>query len=55
MHILPAAPHGTTDHMSPDHAAVPNDQPRPFVWHKTADDILDTLAAYCDRISDSGH
>ena len=32
-----------------------NDQPRPFVWHKTADDILDTLAAYCDRISDSGH
>ncbi|HET8621546.1 MAG TPA: hypothetical protein VFM27_21435 [Acidimicrobiales bacterium] len=23
MHILPAAPHGTTDQMSPDHAAVP--------------------------------
>jgi transposase len=32
-----------------------NDQPRPFVWHKTADEILDNLAAYCDRISDSGH
>jgi len=32
-----------------------NDNPRPFVWHKTADEILDTLAAYCARISDSGH
>ncbi len=32
-----------------------NDQPRPFVWHKTADEILDNLAAYCSRISDSGH
>ena len=32
-----------------------NQNPRPFVWHKTADEILDTLAAYCERISDSGH
>jgi transposase len=32
-----------------------NDEPRPFVWHKTADEILDNLAAYCARISDSGH
>jgi transposase len=32
-----------------------NDNPRPFVWHKTADDILDSLAAYCQRINDSGH
>jgi transposase len=32
-----------------------NDDPKPFVWHKTADEILDTLAAYCQRISDSGH
>ncbi len=32
-----------------------NDDPRPFVWHKTADEILDTLANYCERISDSGH
>jgi len=32
-----------------------NDNPRPFVWHKTADEILDSLAAYCSRISDSGH
>jgi transposase len=32
-----------------------NTNPQPFVWHKTADEILDTLAAYCQRISDSGH
>jgi transposase len=32
-----------------------NDEPKPFVWHKTADEILDSLAAYCQRISDSGH
>jgi transposase len=32
-----------------------NEQPKPFVWHKTADEILDSLASYCNRISDSGH
>ncbi|MGC4984477.1 IS630 family transposase, partial [Streptomyces sp. DT193] len=32
-----------------------NDQPRPFVWTKTADAILDKVAAYCHRISDSDH
>ncbi len=32
-----------------------NDDPRPFVWHKTADEILESLAAYCQRINDSGH
>lgn len=32
-----------------------NDDPKPFVWHKTADEILDSLAAYCQRINDSGH
>jgi transposase len=31
-----------------------NENPRPFVWLKTADEILDTLARYCERISDSG-
>jgi hypothetical protein len=29
--------------------------PTPFVWQKTADEILDSLAAYCQRINDSGH
>ena len=32
-----------------------NDNPRPFVWHRTADEILQTLASYCERISGSGH
>ena len=32
-----------------------NKNPRPFVWTKTADEILDTLAAYCERIIDSAH
>jgi transposase len=32
-----------------------NDDPKPFVWHKTADEILDNLATYCERISNSGH
>ncbi|MFD3706106.1 IS630 family transposase [Nocardia sp. NPDC058658] len=32
-----------------------NSAPKPFVWTKTADEILETLAAYCQRINDSGH
>ena len=32
-----------------------NDEPRPYVWHKTADEIFDSLAFYCQRISESGH
>jgi hypothetical protein len=32
-----------------------NENPKPFVWHKTADEILDSLAAYCKRINDSAH
>jgi transposase len=32
-----------------------NDDPRPYVWHKTADEIFDSLAQYCQRISESGH
>ena len=32
-----------------------NDEPKPFVWHKTADQILESLASYCQRINDSGH
>src|SRR5689334_9921347 len=32
-----------------------NDDPKPYVWHKTADEILDSLAAYCQRINDSDH
>jgi transposase len=32
-----------------------NDNPRPYMWTKTADQILETLAAYCNRINESGH
>jgi len=32
-----------------------NDDPKPYVWHKNADEILDSLASYCQRINDSGH
>ena len=32
-----------------------NKDPRPFIWTKTADEILETLAAYCGLITGSGH
>jgi transposase len=32
-----------------------NADPKPFIWTKTADEILETLAAYCQRINDSAH
>lgn len=35
--------------------AVHNQEPKPFVWTKTADEILANVARFCQRISDSGH
>jgi transposase len=32
-----------------------NDNPRPFLWTKTADQILESIARYCTRINDSRH
>lgn len=32
-----------------------NDNPRPYVWTKTADQILASIGTYCARINDSGH
>jgi transposase len=32
-----------------------NANPKPFVWKKTAEEILDSLAKYLKRISDAGH
>jgi len=32
-----------------------NEDPRPYVWTKTADEILDSIAAFCQRISGAGH
>ena len=32
-----------------------NENPKPYVWTKTADEILAKLAAFCARTSDSEH
>jgi hypothetical protein len=32
-----------------------NDNPRPYVWTKTADQILETITRYCTTNNDSGH
>jgi len=32
-----------------------NEDPKPFIWAKTADEILERLAGYLNRINDSGH
>lgn len=32
-----------------------NAQPKPFIWTKSADQILDSIARYCRRINDSPH
>jgi hypothetical protein len=32
-----------------------NNNLRPFVWTKTADEILESITRYCKRLNDSGH
>jgi transposase len=32
-----------------------NDNPKPYVWTKTADQILETIGRYCSRINQSRH
>jgi transposase len=34
---------------------ITNSKPKSFIWTKTADQILSTIARFCKRISDSGH
>jgi transposase len=34
---------------------VSNEDPKPFVWTKSADEILESVAAFCKRTSNSGH
>jgi transposase len=34
---------------------IHNEAPKPFVWTKTADEILDSITRFCLRTSDSGH
>ncbi|MGH8733929.1 MAG: hypothetical protein ACREVB_09630, partial [Burkholderiales bacterium] len=38
-----------------EYLSVHNHDPKPFVWTKTADQILASVARFCQRISDSGH
>ncbi len=38
-----------------DYLAIYNENPKPFVWTKTADQILESLQHYCKRINDSLH
>ncbi|MGP3689677.1 IS630 family transposase [Streptomyces sp. IBSNAI002] len=38
-----------------DWIATWNSDPKPYAWTKTADDILERLASYLNRIPDSGH
>jgi transposase len=32
-----------------------NEAPKPYVWTKTSEQILESIARYCTRINDSGH
>ncbi|MGH8772750.1 MAG: IS630 family transposase, partial [Burkholderiales bacterium] len=38
-----------------EYLATHNKDPKPFVWTKSADDILASLARFCMRTSNSGH
>ncbi len=38
-----------------EYLRVYNEDPKPFVWAKTADEILESLKTYCESISDTGH
>ena len=35
--------------------AATNADPKPFVWTETADEILESVARYCQRTTDSHH
>ena len=32
-----------------------NENPRPYVWTKPAEQILESIARYCQRINETGH
>jgi transposase len=55
---LRRAVHRSTRELEPAivrYSEVTNERPRPFVWTKTADEILASVARFCHRISNSGH
>jgi hypothetical protein len=61
IHGLPRAQRGTHRSVRALNADIRtwiktwNDNPRPYVWTKTADQILDSIKRYCTRINDSQH
>lgn len=38
-----------------DYLTINNKNPRPFAWTKSADEILASIARFCERTSNSGH
>ena len=38
-----------------DYLDVYNEQPKPFIWTKSADQILETIQRYCQSINDTQH
>lgn len=38
-----------------EYVAITNEAPKPFVWTKTADEILTKVTGFCQRISNPGH
>jgi transposase len=38
-----------------EYLSITNQTPRPFVWTKTADEILASVARFCARTSETGH
>ena len=55
--ILRGAHRSVVEHESPikNYLAVNNQLPKPFIWTKTADEILASLARFCQRTSETGH
>jgi transposase len=43
------------EHAIREYLRLNNQHPKPFVWTKTADEILNSLARFCQRISGTGH
>lgn len=38
-----------------EYLAISNENPQPFVWHKTADEIIASVGRFCSRINESVH
>jgi transposase len=38
-----------------EYLAIHNEDPKPFAWHKTADEIIDSVGRFCKRTNDSVH